>query len=671
MDTSPEQLKVMYETMVLIRLFELGTIEIFAQRMKAGDFPGALHSSEGQEAIAVGVMSRLRRDDYVFSTYRGHGHAIAKGIPLEQVAAEVYGRATGASRGFGGSMHLFWNELNFMGGNGIVGGGIPLSLGTAYAAVKRGTDQVTVVFFGDGASSQGSFHESLNMAAIKKWPVVFVCENNLYAATTHVSGNCPIKNIGDRAAAYGIPGLVADGNDLTAVIEAAQTAVARARRGEGPTLIEFKTYRHRAHCMVIPEHRPGAERNQWRQRDPIELLSARMIADGIADQTELDRIREQAGGQLEEALAFMRQSPLPDPSDIEKVLYAPGPTVTYTPPQHPTRKLTPIKAMNEALTEEMQQDENVVLFGEDIGAYGGVWALSKGLQKKFGERRVFDTPLSEAAIMGTAAGAAMGGLRPVIEIMYVDFMTCCMDPLVNQAAKIRFMSGGAFSLPMTIIAPCGAGTSEAAQHSQSLEAWFLNTPGLKVVMPSTVADCKGLLKASIRDNNPVMFLWHKCLYDLEGEVPEGEWTIPLGQAAVRREGTDVTLVAYSLMAHRALEAATRLEGEISVEVIDPRTLRPFDLETVLRSLRKTGRLMVVHESPACCGVGAEIVRQVTEGAFDLLKQAPKIIGGKDLPIPFAKPLENAVIPQVDDIVNALRRMVHERRRNEDDGTTWR
>ncbi len=321
------------------------------------------------------------------------------------------------------------------------------------------------------------------------------------------------------------------------------------------------------------------------------------------------------------------------------------------------RKLTPIKAMNEALAEEMRRDDDVVLFGEDIGAYGGVWALSKGLQKQFGPLRVFDTPLSEAAIVGTCTGAAMAGLRPVIEIMYVDFTTCCMDPLVNQAAKIRFMSGGAFCLAMTIIAPCGAGTCEAAQHSQSLEAWFLNAPGFKVVMPSTVYDCKGLLKTAIRDNNPVMYLWHKALYDLEEEVPAGRWTIPLGQAAVRREGNDVTLVAYSLMLHRALEAAERLQNEISVEVIDPRTLRPFDLDTVLASLRKTGRLLVVHESPTCCGVGAEIVRQVTERGFDRLKRAPKVLGGRDLPIPFAKPLENAVVPQVDDIVQTLRKLV--------------
>ncbi|MDP6449875.1 MAG: alpha-ketoacid dehydrogenase subunit beta [Lentisphaeria bacterium] len=321
------------------------------------------------------------------------------------------------------------------------------------------------------------------------------------------------------------------------------------------------------------------------------------------------------------------------------------------------RKLKPIVAMNEALNAAMAADDDVVLFGEDIGAYGGVWALSKGLQKKYGEARVFDTPLSECAIMGACAGAAMAGLRPVIEIMYVDFMTVAMDQLVNQASKIRLMSGGAFDLPMTIISPCGAGTCEAAQHSNSLEAWFLNTPGLKVAMPSTVYDMKGLLTAAIRDNNPVMYLWHKVLYDLEEEVPEGDWVVPLGEAAVRREGEDITVVAYSLMMHRAMEAAAELDGRVSVEIIDPRTLHPFDLDTVLRSVRKTGRLLVVHESPVRCGVGGDIVRRVCEAGFELLRQAPQVVGGKDSPIPFSKSLEDAVIPQVNDIRAAIEAMV--------------
>ncbi|MDP6152265.1 MAG: alpha-ketoacid dehydrogenase subunit beta [Phycisphaeraceae bacterium] len=321
-----------------------------------------------------------------------------------------------------------------------------------------------------------------------------------------------------------------------------------------------------------------------------------------------------------------------------------------------TRTIKPIKAMNEALDEAMARDEDVVVFGEDMGAYGGVWALSKGLQKKYGKTRVFDTPLSEAAIVGTCVGAAMAGLRPVIEVMYVDFTTVCMDPLANQAAKIRFMSGGALTLPMTIIAPCGAGTCEAAHHSQSLEAWFVHTPGLKVVMPSTVYDHKGLLVSAIAQNNPVMFLWHKAMYDLEEDVPEGEWTVPLGQAAVRREGGDLTIVAYSLMAHRVLEAADALAPSVSAEVIDPRTLDPFDLQTVLTSVRKTGRLLVVHEAPRRCGMGADIVRQVIEADFGALRSAPRVIAGRDLPMPFAKSLETACIPQVDDIVAAAEQM---------------
>jgi acetoin:2,6-dichlorophenolindophenol oxidoreductase subunit beta len=318
------------------------------------------------------------------------------------------------------------------------------------------------------------------------------------------------------------------------------------------------------------------------------------------------------------------------------------------------RKLKLIKALNEAVNEEMARDDKVCLFGEDIGAYGGVWGLSVGLQKKYGPRRVFDTPLGESAIIGTAVGAAMAGMRPVAELQYVDFVTECMDPLVNQGSKLHFMSGGQIKVPMTLVASCGAGTGEAAHHSNSLEAWFLNAPGFKVVMPSTIYDFKGLLKSAIRDDNPTIFMWHKVLYELEEEVPEGEWLVPLGEAAVRRAGDDVTLVAYSLMAHRALEAAASVAADLSVEVIDLRTLNPLDLEAILASVRKTGRLLVVHESPTRCGVGADIVKQVVEWEFERLKAAPRVLGGADLPIPFAKPLENACIPQVEDIVRAIR-----------------
>ena len=321
-------------------------------------------------------------------------------------------------------------------------------------------------------------------------------------------------------------------------------------------------------------------------------------------------------------------------------------------------KLKLIQALNQGIDEEMAKDDRVCLFGEDIGAFGGVWGLSRGLQKKYGELRVFDTPLSESAIIGTLVGAAMAGMRPVAELQYIDFATECMDPLINQGAKLRFMSGGQFRVPATVVAPCGAGTREAAHHSNSLEAWFLNSPGLKLVMPSTAYDYKGLVKSAIRDDNPVILLWHKAMYDLEEEVPDGEWQVPLGEAATLREGTDLTLVAYSLMARKALEAVESLFPKIAVEVIDLRTLNPLDLDTILGSVRKTGRLLVVHESPTRCGVGGDIVRQVAEADWAALKAAPRVLGGADLPIPFSEPLETACIPQVEGIAQAIEEIVN-------------
>jgi pyruvate/2-oxoglutarate/acetoin dehydrogenase E1 component len=283
--------------------------------------------------------------------------------------------------------------------------------------------------------------------------------------------------------------------------------------------------------------------------------------------------------------------------------------------------------------------------------------LATGLQKKYGKTRVFDTPLSESAIIGTAVGAAMAGMRPVVELQYVDFVTECMDPLMNQGAKLRFMSGGQIQVPMTIVMPCGAGTCEAAHHSKSLEAWFLHEPGMKVVMPSTIFDLKGLLKAAIRDPNPVILLWHKAMFNIEEEVPDGEWLVPLGEVAVRRTGSDLTVVSYSLMARRAMVAAESVSDTIDAEVVDLRTLNPLDLSPVLESVRKTRRLLVVHESPMRCGVGGDLVRQVIESEFGTLKAAPRVLGGADVPIPFARPLESACIPQVEDIVREIRQLV--------------
>jgi len=318
------------------------------------------------------------------------------------------------------------------------------------------------------------------------------------------------------------------------------------------------------------------------------------------------------------------------------------------------RKIKFKTALNEALAEEMRQDERIVLIGEDIGLHGGVFGATQGLVEEFGPQRVRQTPISESAIVGTAVGGAMTGLRPVVEIMYIDFTTVAMDQIVNQAAKLTFMSGGKIRLQMVIRTQGGTGTGEAAQHSQSLEAWFAHVPGLKIVMPSTPYDAKGLLKSAIRDDNPVMFIEHKLLYSMIGEVPEEEYTLPFGSADVKRSGKDITVVATSHMVHKVLKVADKMKDEVDIEVVDPRTLVPLDIETITSSVRKTGKLLVVQESCERAGMGSEIVRTVVETAFDNLDHPPKVLGGRNIPMPYSPPLEQASIPQEKDIENTIK-----------------
>lgn len=320
------------------------------------------------------------------------------------------------------------------------------------------------------------------------------------------------------------------------------------------------------------------------------------------------------------------------------------------------REIKYIEAINEALREEMERDDNVFVIGEDVGFLGGGFGATKGLLEKFGPMRVRQTPISESAFTGLGVGAAMTGLRPVVEIMYLDFITTAMDQVVNQAAKVSFMSGGQVKVPLVIRSPYGIGTREASQHSQSLEAWFVHTSGLKVAMPATAYDAKGLLKTSIRGDCPVIFIENRMLYFKKETVPDGEWLIPFGSAVTRREGTDITIVALSNMVHTAVEVAEEVAEEISVEIIDPRTLVPLDIEKIVDSVKKTGRLLVLHEAPVRCGIGAEIIRQVVEKAFDYLDAPPVVLAGANSPIPFSPVLEDVCVPQKKDIVKMLMKL---------------
>jgi pyruvate dehydrogenase E1 component beta subunit len=321
------------------------------------------------------------------------------------------------------------------------------------------------------------------------------------------------------------------------------------------------------------------------------------------------------------------------------------------------RKLVYRNAINEAMHEEMELDDGVFVIGEDVDICGGVYNMTKGLVERFGKKRVRGTPISESAFVGLATGSAMTGLRPIVEIMYMDFAMVAMDQLINQAAKIHYMSGGDIHIPMVIRGQFGSGTSEAAQHSQHLESWFINTPGIKVVMPSNVYDAKGLLKSAIRDDNPVLYLENRVLYLLKEEVPDGEWLVPLGVADVKRHGSDITVVATSNAVHKALAAADELDGEFSVEVIDPRTVDPLDVHTIINSVKKTGSILVVQEGVPKASFGSEVIRLVSQDGFRYMQNAPLLLGGRDVPVPFSPVLEAAYLPQVADIVNAIRKII--------------
>jgi 2-oxoisovalerate dehydrogenase E1 component len=649
-------LDAIYRCMLRIRRFDEGVADLF----KEGLVKGTAHSYVGQEAVAAGACAALTKEDFVVSHHRGHGHCIAKGASLEKMMAELMGRVTGYCKGLGGSMHIADLDLNILGANGIVGAGIGIGTGAALSNKLRASGAVGVAFFGDGAINEGIFHECLNVASVWKLPVVYLCENNQYALSTSTKDSTSIALLSKRAAAYSLPGATVDGNDVLAVHAAVSEAVARARKGEGPTLIEALTYRWGDHSMRanLPRYRTDDEVVEWRKLDAIARFEHKLETEYGYKKEALEKIRAEVEAELAAAKEFAVGSPEPTLQDLEHAVYAPH-YQPSEPVQAPARELTFAEALKEALAQEMERDPRVFVLGEDVGKIGGIFAATRGLIEKFGPERVRDTPISEGAIAACAVGAAITGMRPVAEVQIFDFVTLMMDMIVNQSAKFRFMLGGKPTVPLVIRGPQGGGIRLAAQHSQSLEAWFTHVPGLVVVGPSSPYEAKGLLISAMREDNPVIFLEHKLLYvGKKALVPEQPYAIPIGKAMVKRHGRDVTLVATMAMVEAALQAATRLETEgIDVEVIDPRTLRPLDEDAIIKSVKKTSRLVIAHEGWKRWGFGAEVAAMVAEKAIDWLDAPILRVGARDSPMPYNDKLERLVIPSAEDIVEAIKTVV--------------
>jgi pyruvate/2-oxoglutarate/acetoin dehydrogenase E1 component/TPP-dependent pyruvate/acetoin dehydrogenase alpha subunit len=720
LDTAKDWLRTIYE----IRFFEEKVFELLGQNI----IKGASHLYAGEEAVATGAIAAIERGDVIGSTHRGHGHCGAIGnkyADTEQdrqdhwnaMMAELMGKETGYCKGRGGSMHIAdVDKCNNLGSTGIVGGNQAPAVGAALAEKYRNTGKVVLSFFGDGSCNTGSFHEAMNMASTLAVPLVAIIENNLYGMSVPFSGSeidgavraSNIEDIAVRATAYDVPAMIIDGQDTVAVFLAVREAVQNARNNTQMTMIEAKTYRWYGHSRSDPRaYRTKAEEKAWHERDPITVMRDKLLTEKLCTQEQLDKIKDKAFETIEAATQFGLDSPWPNTADLTKDVYV---DETYPAEMVASEKTTAVKvaeataafeaavtsssaktkkeateqarnlikskfgmdvmtigqAVSAAQADELRRDKNVIVMGEDVGLYGGAYQATRGLLTEFGTERVIDTAISEAAIAGAAVGAALRGMRPVAEIMYVDFVTIAMDQLVHVGAYNRYMFGGKAKVPMVLRTEGGVGRCIAAHHSESLEAWLMHAPGLYVVMPSTPYDAKGLLKAAIRNDNPVVYIEHKATYGQLGAVPEGDYIIPLGVADIKRPGSDATIVSYSRMAMWSLQAAKILAGQhgIDAEVIDLRTLKPMDIDTVAESVRKTGRLITVSEGFCTCGAGREISGQFMEyefsdgsHGFDYLDAAPVNLAAADVPPPMSEPLENASIPSVERIVEAVKKVI--------------
>jgi 2-oxoisovalerate dehydrogenase E1 component len=651
---------------------------------RMGKAPFAV-SCQGHEGAQVGSAWALRGgSDVVCPYYRDTGVMITLGMTAREILEAVFARATDPSSG-GRQMPNHWgsSRLRVITGSSPIATHIPHAAGIALAARMRGEDAAVVAYFGDGAASKGDFHEALNFAGIHGLPLVAICENNGYAISVPLSKESAIENIAEHAHQYRCYGMIVDGNDPLDVYAAVNSALKRARRGEGPSLIECKTYRYLSHTSDDDDrtYRTPAEVEAWRKKDPFQRLKQYLIEQRLLTEAQEAELEAEITAEIEEAVRAAEGAPVPEPADAFRKVYArplqpvagvpaefaasqegiePGRgTAGGVPAEAPVRTL--VDTVRETIRHAMAADDRVFVLGEDVGARGGVFKATDGLVTEFGEARVLDMPLAESAIVGVAIGAALHGLRPIAEIQFADFIHPAFDQIVSEAARIHYRSDGDFCVPLVIRAPYGGGVHGALYHSQSVESLFAHVPGLKVVCPSTPADLKGLLLEALDDPDPVLFFEHKKAYrSVKGPVPEGDWRVPIGVAEVARPGTDATIVTYGLQRHLAVEAAERLadEGAGDVEVLDLRTISPLDREAIIESACRTGRVLVVSEDNHSFSVAAEVAAVVAEAAFYDLDAPVMRLATADVPsMPYAPSLEAAVLITADRIFDAARRLL--------------
>jgi 2-oxoisovalerate dehydrogenase E1 component len=616
-------------------------------------------SGYGQEAIAVGCAWALRDSDYALPMHRNLGLWTTRGVPLERLFCQLMGKESGFTRGRDRTFHFGLPERRIVGMISHMGAMLPVACGLGLSAKLRGDDFVALALTGEGGTREGDFHEALSLASVWNLPVIFVVENNGYALSTPAGEELPVEDVADAAAGYGMPGQVVDGNDVLAVIDAASSAAIRARNGNGPTLLEMKTFRMRGHEEASgTKYVPDELFDEWGEKDPIDRFKRDVIEQNVMSENEWQQLRADLADEIDDVAEWALDQPeVGSTPEAERAdLFAPA-FSEHEPPGDAASEKRFIDAVSDGLRQKMEHDESVVVMGQDIAEYGGVFKVTEGFAEEFGTERVRNTPIIESGAIGAALGLAVEGRKPVVEMQYADFIACGFNQIVNNLSTTHYRWDQPVNV--TIRAPFGGGIGAGPFHSQSREAWFAHVPGLKVVAPYAPRDAKGLLLTAIEEPNPVLFFEHKKLYrSLRGDVPEGVYHTPFGEARVAREGADATVVTYGVGVGWALEEAERQkERGASVEVIDLRTIVPWDREAVLRSLEKTNRLLVLHEATRTAGFGAEVAAEITETGFELLDAPPARVAAEDLPVPFSKQLEDEVFSAKNELRPALERLL--------------
>ncbi len=652
-ELSEAQLLAMYELMMTGRLLETRLHNLY----RSGRLGGAVYPGVGQEAAQVGLTFPLEERDIFGGTHRDLLAQLTKGVTLEETMLNFYGKAAAPTSGRDGNSHFGVIDKGTLMVISPLPDAYAVAVGCAMAFDQRGEPRVAMADCGEGATATGTWHEAVNTAAVLKLPIVFTVQNNQYAYSTPNEGEFSLAYVAHRADGYAIPGVVVDGNDVLECYAAARQAVERARRGDGPTLIEAVTFRHFGHAGHDPaDYVKPDERDAWMAKDPIPRFEEFLTARGLLDEDRKQALTERIEEKIRKTMEWAQQQSDPTPDMVAADLFAErevSPTEPGEPAGDPT---TMLDSIAQALDEEMARDERVFLLGEDIGPFGGAFKVTKGLHDKYGPHRVIDMPIAESTIIGAAVGAALQGQIPIAELQYIDFIYPGLDQLVNEAAKYLWKSGR--SVPIVVRGPSGAGLRAGPFHSMSPEGLLAHHPGIKVVVPSTPTAAKGLLLAAIRDPNPVVFLEHKRLYrSIKEAIPAGDYEIPLGTARVARAGDDITIVTWGAMVHTSLEAAEQLaSAAISVEVLDLQSIVPLDWEAVFASVAKTSHLVVVQEDVPFASVSSEIAARVADEAFWDLDAPVVRVTPPHTHIPFAAALEDAFVPQVDDVLEAVRRL---------------